>query len=258
MASLLIRGRNKIRRMLATHLHRRNLHVESPVPLVSFTFDDAPVSAFERGGAILEQHGTRGTYFVSLGLASTVSETGPIAGRENLRAALDRGHELGCHTFDHHDAWHVTPERYIASVDANRRALETMLPGARFRSFAYPKSGATHSVKAALAARFDCCRGGGQSLNSGVVDLNLLQACFIDRRARMELDELQALIDSNAELRGWLIFAAHDISDSTDDFACSERRLGALVKHAIAAGAQILPVASACTRLRALTPMASR
>jgi peptidoglycan/xylan/chitin deacetylase (PgdA/CDA1 family) len=258
MANLLTRSRNKIRRTLASRLHRRELAIAQTIPLVSFSFDDAPVTAFERGGAVLESHGARGTYFVSLGLAGTVSDTGPIGGAATMTAAHGRGHELGCHTFDHHDAWHVAPDRYIASIDANKRALEAMLPGVRFRSFAYPKSGATHRVKPALAERFDCCRGGGQSFNSGVVDLNLLQACFIDRRAGTNLDELLALIDANAERRGWLIFAAHDISERTDDFACSESQLEALVRHAIASGAQILPVADACDRLHTAAPSPNR
>jgi peptidoglycan/xylan/chitin deacetylase (PgdA/CDA1 family) len=251
MSSLFIRGRNKLRRTLAGSLHRRDIVLGAPVPIVSFSFDDAPLSAFERGGAILESHGARATYFVSLGLAGSQSDTGLIAGMRTIAEAQARGHELGCHTFDHHDAWQVTPEVYIASVDANRKALRDILPQAQFRSFAYPKSGATHRVKTALEERFDCCRGGGQSFNSGVADLNLLQACFVDRRARLELDDALALIDANAEHRGWLIFAAHDISNLDEDFACSEQRLESLVRHAISSGAQILPVAVACDLLRA-------
>lgn len=229
----------------------------SPVPLVSFTFDDAPRSAFERGGGVLEHHGVRGTYFVSLGLLSSLSEVGPIADADELNAAADRGHELGCHTFDHHDAWHVSAADYIASVDANQHALETIRPGERFRTFAYPKSGATHAVKAELARRFVCCRAGGQSFNSGVVDLNQLKACFIDRRAHADLDFLRQLIDDNAERRGWLIFAAHDISAAPGDFACSEDRLDKLVRHALASGAEVLPVATACARLGAAATKSS-
>lgn len=251
MKSLFGRARNKARRLLASRLHRRDLPVTLPVPIVSFTFDDAPRTAFERGARVLERHGVRGTYFVSLGLLSTLSDTGPIASPDDLASALERGHELGCHTYDHCDAWEVPAARYLASVDANRRALEALLPGAAFRTFAYPKNGATHRVKAELARRFDCCRGGGQGNNAGSVDLNLVNGCFIDRRARVELEALRALIDENARRRGWLVFAAHDISPAPDHFSCSEERLDALVQYALGSGSEVLPVVAACARLRA-------
>jgi peptidoglycan/xylan/chitin deacetylase (PgdA/CDA1 family) len=249
MAALLTRAISKGRRTLANRFRRRDLRVQTPVPLISFTFDDAPSSAFDVGRRILEENNGRGTYFVSLGLMDQVTEIGEIAGLDRLQAAQRAGHELGCHTFDHVDAWHVSRERYIASVDANRKALEQHLPASRFRSFAYPKSGAKLAVKADLEQRFLCCRGGGQGINSGVVDRNLLNACFLDSKGGIEMSFVRDLIAQNARSRGWLIFAAHEIADSGSQFRITPAFFETVVREAAASGAELLPVGAACERL---------
>lgn len=250
MLSFVKRARGKVQRTLAARLHRRELRLAGKQPAVSFTFDDAPRTAFGAGAAILEAHGARGTYYMSLGLLSTTGEVGPIAEPRDLERALERGHELGCHTFDHHDAWYTDCASYIASVDRNRAALQGLLPGHAFRSFAYPKSGATAAVKPALAQRFECCRGGGQTFNAGTTDLNLLSACFVDRRARVDLRFISALIDRNAEAGGWLIFAAHGISDGDAQFGCSTAFFETIVQRAVASGSRVLTVSAACEQLR--------
>ena len=236
--------------MLAARFRRRALTVKSPTPLISFSFDDAPRSAFDVGGRILAEQGACATYYVSLGLVNTRTEIGPMAGPDQLVRAVEAGHELGCHTFHHHDAWTTSRRTYVASVDQNQRALSELLPGQSFRTFAYPKNGATVWVKTFLERRFECCRGGGQSTNVGVVDLNLLTACFLDRRTRVDLDFVRELIDWNAEARGWLIFAAHDISENEGAFSCSGAFFETVVRRACDSGAEILPVAAACARLR--------
>src|SRR5438552_12044235 len=132
LESFMKRARGKVHRTLATRLHRRELQLAAKQANISFTFDDAASTAFGAGAAILEAHGARGTYYMSLGLLSTTSEIGPIAEPEDLERAVERGHELGCHTFDHHDAWYTDRASYIASVDRNRAALQGILPGHAF------------------------------------------------------------------------------------------------------------------------------
>ena len=78
---LVTRGSAKVRRTLADRLHRRPVKLELPAPIVSFTFDDAPKSAFDTGGKILREHGARGTFYVSLGLLDSETEVGRIGSR---------------------------------------------------------------------------------------------------------------------------------------------------------------------------------
>ena len=223
MKQLLLRIKGKYHRTLTNRFCLRKVLVNPPKPLISFTFDDAPKTAFTTGGAILAAHGGKATYFVSLGLMGLTTEVGEIASQDDLIAAIDQGHELGCHTLDHLDAWYASTDNYMASIEANQHALERIRPGLQFSTFAYPKSGATLSVKYPLQKRFVCCRGGGQAANVGMTDLNMLKACFLDKRAKVDLAFIKELIDYNAQQRGWLIFATHDVADDPSPYGCTPR-----------------------------------
>jgi peptidoglycan/xylan/chitin deacetylase (PgdA/CDA1 family) len=162
---------------------------------------------------------------------------------------VDEGSELGCHTFDHLDAWHTSSTAFIASVVRNDEALHRILPGARFTTFAYPKSGAKLSLKSALGNTFMCCRGGGQATNEDSADLNLLKACFVDRRTGVDAKFIRKLVDYNAERRGWLILATHDVAADPSPYGCTPEFLQAIVQYASRSGALLLPVGEACARL---------
>src|SRR5262245_5217935 len=56
------RVQRKVRRLLAEHINRRMVPIKPRVPIISFTFDDAPTSAFRLGRKILGDHGARATY----------------------------------------------------------------------------------------------------------------------------------------------------------------------------------------------------
>lgn len=253
---LVARAQGRLRRSAARYLYRCPLLLELPVPLISFTFDDFPRSALHAGGAILEDHGIRGTYFASFGLMGTTAPTGPIFEPADLGLLLERGHELGCHSFAHGDSWETGPAEFAQSVEANERALGEMLPGATFRTFSYPISPPRPATKRAMSHRFDCCRGGGQTFNSGIADLGYLAAFFIEQ-SRDAPDDLKEVIDRNAEGRGWLILATHDISPTPTPYGCTPSSFEGVVRYAIASGARILPVVQALELARATAPDAS-
>jgi len=247
--SLITRASGKVRRLLADQFGRRTLSIKTPVPIVSFTFDDAPVTAFREGRGILKQFGARATYYVSLGLLDAETEVGKIASVGDLARAVDEGGELGCHTFDHLDAWHTSSATFMASVARNGQALHRMLPSARFTTFAYPKSGAKLSLKLALGITFMCCRGGGQATNADSADLNLLKACFVDRRTGIDTEFIRTLVDYNADRRGWLILATHDVAADPSPYGCTPEFLETIAQYASRSGALLLPVGEACARL---------
>ena len=113
MSNLLSRITGKYHRTLAYRFHRRMVAIETSVPIISFTFDDAPRTAFTTGGDILRSHGARATFFVSLGLLGSQTEAGTIASPDDLLRAVKEGSELGCHTFDHLDTWQAPKEKFI-------------------------------------------------------------------------------------------------------------------------------------------------
>lgn len=253
MGNLLSRVTGKYRRTIAERFSRRMVAIKTSVPIISFTFDDAPKTAFTTGCDILKSHGARATFFVSLGLLGSQTEVGTIASQEDLLRAVEEGNELGCHTFDHWDTWQTTTEKFIESVVKNREALERILPGVNFRTFAYPISEPRPAVKSRLERYFICCRGGGQTLNAGTADLNLLKAYFLDKRNKVEMDQVKRLVDYNTSCRGWLIFATHDVTDNPSFYGCAPKVFREVVAYSASSGALLLPVGKACEKLQVAT-----
>ena len=235
----------KGRRWLASHLECQHVPLSWSRPVISFTFDDAPSSAFQHGGDIVANANGHATYYCSMGLLNASTEVGPIASLGDLQSALDQGHELGCHTYDHLDAWHTPTAQFMGSIERNAIAFQERLGLQPLQSFAYPKSGARWAVKAQVGPRFLTCRGGAQSVNHGTADLRLLKACFLDLRAGWSLSDLQTLIDDNQRHKGWLIFATHDVTQHPSPYGCTPHHLKEVVRRSTQSGARLLSMTEA-------------
>jgi peptidoglycan/xylan/chitin deacetylase (PgdA/CDA1 family) len=246
------RVRAKCRRLCADHLFRRPFAVDFKGALISFTFDDFPRTALSVGGSILERYGRAGTYYASLGLAGKQDASGPMFTASDLVMLREHGHELGCHTFTHCDSSETSSSVFLDSVVSNQRALEALFPGTSFQTFSFPKSAPRVRAKMGVGRRFECCRGGGQTFNAGVADLNYLKAYFLEQ-ARGDLNAVERIIDRNREAKGWLIFATHDVCESPSPYGCTPEFFDAVVRYAVDSGADILPVVQALERLREST-----
>lgn len=261
--SYLARAGQRIAGEATRALFRRQLTIRTPVPLISFTFDDFPRSAFLNARPILGRYGIRGTYYVSMSLAGKQSQIGPMYQTEDLEELARLGHELGCHTFGHCHSWNTPPDVYEKAILDNQLALNEILPGATFQTFSYPFSGPRLAVKQVAARHFLCCRGGGlragrfllrhqpggQTFNSGITDLNLLCAFFLEQ-SRENPEVVKRLIDQNAQARGWLIFATHDVCEKPSRFGCTPSFFEQVVRWSLESGARILPVVKILEVLR--------
>ena len=175
--------------------------------------------------------------------------TGEIFTREDLDELVRQGHELACHTFDHCDSWDTAPVEFEASILRNQRAVDERLPGTGLRSLSYPISYPRPETKRRMEKHFSCARGGGQTFNTGIVDLNYLKAFFIEQ-SRDNFDAIKQTIDGNACAKGWLIFATHDVCDQPTRFGCFPGFFEKVVDYAIQSKATILPVFRAWQYLR--------
>jgi len=261
--SYLARARGRFAMYAARALFRRRLAVRTARPLISFTFDDFPQSAFLEAGSILMRYGALGTYYVSLGLMGKQSHLGPMFQAEDLKELAHLGHELGCHTFGHCHSWNTPPDVYERSILDNQQALYGVLPETSFQTFSYPFSAPRLAVKKVADRHFLCSRGGGlrqgryffphsaggQTFNAGITDLNLLCAFFLEK-SRGNREAVKRLIDQNARARGWLIFATHDVRDAPSPFGCTPDFFEQVVQWALESGARILPVVQALGTIR--------
>jgi hypothetical protein len=101
-----------------------------------------------------------------------------------------------------------------------------------------------------MAKHFICCRGGGQTFNTGQLDLNYLAAYFLEK-SQNNFDEVRDIIDYNRQAKGWLIFGTHDVVDQPSPFGCSPGFFEAVVDYAKRPPTQILTVAMAYEHITA-------
>jgi hypothetical protein len=243
-SNLMTRVRGKYQRSASDLLNRRPMIMRNAQPLVSFTFDDFPKNALYTGGAILEKYGARGTYFASFGLTGSVAPTGEIFRDEDVAPLLERGHEIGCHTFQHCDSWDTDSSSYDAALARNAEALARVAPGVTMQSFGYPLTTPSPGNKKVAGARFASCRGGGQTFNTGELDRNLLKSFFLEKSVH-DPAAVKDLITRSAAARGWLIFSTHDVSDSPTRFGCTPAFFEQVVAWSQESGAKIATVAQA-------------
>lgn len=245
MTRLLARVHGRYRTLVAKRCSRLPARLRADGgAVISFTFDDFPKSALHVGGAELLEAGARGTYYASLGLAGTMAPTGRIFDMDELEGLVRDGHELGCHTYDHLDAWSTSATEFERSIVRNRDALSRSGLGASFGSFAYPISGPNRGTKRVAGAHHRLSRGGGQTFNDGAVDLALLQALFLEK-CRDAPEFVERVIDRTVAAGGWLVLATHDVEDGHTPYGCTPAFFRRIVRHAQRSGARILPVAAA-------------
>ncbi len=250
LGNLWERVANRYQGTMSGLFFRRIVPMRNRGAVVSFTFDDYPRSAVLVAGEILREHGARGTYYTSLGLMGKDGPVGTLFTFEDLVKTVETGHELGCHTYAHCPAWETPSQAFEDSVTENRRELARLLPRGSFPTLSYPISCPRPSTKRRMSRYFKCCRAGGQRYNLGKVSATAVSAFFIEQ-ARGDLDAMKRLIDDNARDGGWLVFATHDVESRPTRYGCTAEIFQALVRHSVASGAKLLPVADAWSMVTA-------
>lgn len=238
----------KLRRRGARLLQRRPLRAALSRPIVSFSFDDIPLTAAIAGARALEAHDLRGTFYVSASLCGREGPMGLYAASEDIRRLARAGHEIGCHTYSHLECGPADRERIGRDAEINAASL-LELCGTAPETFAYPLGDVSGRAKRALKSRFRLLR----ALHPGLVrqgsDLNQAPAVTVDGpegEARAAEWILRA-----AKTRSWLILCLHDVAPNPSPWGCTPGALGRLIHRARTLGCEILPVARALDRLGA-------
>jgi peptidoglycan/xylan/chitin deacetylase (PgdA/CDA1 family) len=227
---------------------RQVMQIPTREPIVSFSFDDVPLSALEVGAAILEAHGVHGTFYIAGGLAGRVEPGRTLIDAAGCRQLAARGHEIGCHTFAHPDLRHVDRAFLRADLARNADYLDAVDPRPGRRNFAYPYGSASLGKRAMLAKAFRTCRAGGEAINRGPTDPTFLRGVEI-RQPEAYVSLLTRWIDALVAKPGWLIFFTHDISPAPTPYGCTAAAFERLVRHAVERGCRVLTVDAALDRM---------
>ncbi|NCY24869.1 MAG: hypothetical protein EBX37_08365 [Alphaproteobacteria bacterium] len=237
----------KAARMLARYGGRVPLPFSHSRSIISFSFDDFPLSAFTHAVPLMQQQDIRATFYTCLGVLGTDSDVGKLAGASHVRECAMLGHEIGCHTFAHEDSSAMTVSWLRSSLHANQGAAAAlMLPA--LRSFAYPFGRYSLRAKRIAMHSYDCARTTEWGINRGVMDLGLLKAVPI--YSRLGAAPVQGFLDALKAKPGWLILYTHDVDDTPSPYGCTREELAHIISQCRAQDCDIMPVGQALQVLR--------
>jgi peptidoglycan/xylan/chitin deacetylase (PgdA/CDA1 family) len=238
--------RARISNRLARHLFAVPMQLRSGQPMVSFTFDDIPVSAATVGAPMLEDFGALGTFYVAGGLVSRRTDHCDGIDPDGIVKLRHSGHEIACHTFSHRRAIDLDTRTMAAELEQNRRFLEGLDVSIKLENFAYPYGLATMARKRQLTNSFRSARGILPGVNSGTIDLQFLRSSpLIDNDT--DRTGIDRVFDEAVATNGWLIFYTHDVADRPSSWGCTP----SLLRHALdAAKRRNMPMVSVAEALR--------
>lgn len=243
----------KVRSRFLSSFCRRAATLGNLGPVVTFTFDDFPRSAFTTGAKILDRSGVRATYYVAMGLMDTSNRLGEQFRLTDLHALVERGHDIAIHGFRHVSARRTRLEEFISDVADCERAISACIPEGWSNNFAYPYGEVTLAAKRLLGPRMQSSRGTIGGLNGPEIDLNLLRANAlygdVDQAGRV-----QRLINENQARKSWLIFYTHDVADRPSPYGCTPTMFQSAISFAAEQGAKIMTVAEVVSVLSGKVP----
>lgn len=239
--------RGYLRRERSRFRSRRPLARDTDRPMVSFTFDDVPLSAAMTGAALLAARNARGTFYVCGAFADgTPGELSPYADWPSLRKLAEEGHEIGCHTFGHRNNAHLDESALVAQIEANRSAmLSHGIPAPR--TYAFPFGDVTTPAKRTLATHFGILRATWPGIMRKGSDANSATAVTIE--GDNAVANAETWLRKVSSSGGWLIFLAHGVTDDTVEYALRPAQLAEIIGICQSLGCEILTVSEAGQRL---------
>jgi peptidoglycan/xylan/chitin deacetylase (PgdA/CDA1 family) len=229
-------------RFLARNFATKKLPMHNTRPMVSFTFDDVPLSACDTGTRILEQHGARGTFYIAGAGCGKTSPVGLLASVEQLRAIWLRGHEIGCQTYLHSAVSRLYRSELETEFLRNQSALKMIDDKIAVRNFAYPYGDLSFRARLYLETQFDSCRSADHGINRQTADLGSLKSWPLEN-STIDRKKIAALIADTVRHNGWLIFISHDVGEQPSQYGVVPDLLEWAVMTAKNSGCVLVPIA---------------
>ncbi len=104
-----------------------------PEKSIMLTFDDTDLDQYTVAAPEMKKYGFKGVFFIM-----TVSIGRPnYMNREQIKALADEGHEIGSHTWDHHNFKKYEGEDWVTQIEKPTKTLQE-ITGKPIKYFAYP------------------------------------------------------------------------------------------------------------------------
>jgi peptidoglycan/xylan/chitin deacetylase (PgdA/CDA1 family) len=231
----------KSSRFLARNFATKKLQMRNTRPMISFTFDDVPVSACNVGARILEQHGGRGTFYIAGAGCGKTSPVGLLASVEQLRTIWLRGHEIGCQTYLHSAVSRLCRSELETECFRNQSTLRMIDDKIVVRNFAYPYGDLSFGARRYLEMQYDSCRSVDHGINHRIADLGSLKSWALENSS-IDRKKIATLIADTIRTNGWLIFVSHDVTEEPSKYGVDPELLAFAVQVGQRSGCQLVTV----------------
>jgi peptidoglycan/xylan/chitin deacetylase (PgdA/CDA1 family) len=228
-------------RFLARNFATKKLHMRNTRPMISFTFDDVPVSACNVGTRILEQHGAHGTFYIAGAGCGKTGPVGLLASTEQIRTVWLRGHEIGCQTYLHSAVSRLCRSELETECFRNQSTLKMIDDKIAVRNFAYPYGDLSFGARRYLEMQYDSCRSVDHGINHRIADLGSLKSWALEN-STIDRKKITALIADTIRTNGWLIFISHDVTDQPSKYGVHPDLLDFAVQVGQRSGCELVTV----------------
>ncbi|MFC5408099.1 polysaccharide deacetylase family protein [Larkinella bovis] len=122
-----------------------------PEKPVMITFDDGDLEQYELAAPELEKHGFKAAFFI---MTASIGRRGyqHYMDKQQIKDLADRGHTIGCHTWDHHNVKKYQGQDWVTQIEEPTKKLEA-ITGKPVRHFAYPFGLWNHEATVELKKR---------------------------------------------------------------------------------------------------------
>lgn len=219
-------------------------------PMVTFSFDDFPISAAENGAGILDSFGAKGTFYACTGLAGMDTPLGKMFTSDTLETLQAGGHQIAAHSHAHIDCSVANVQTIQADLATNLAELRYYMTETKPCHYAWP-FGETHpEAKAEMKPFLSTARGALPGINRKGTDRTQLRAYEVNRD-EWTVERAEQALEKAARGGGWVIIFTHDVQKRPSKLGTTPDTLGYLVKLAHDAGLDILSMEQAHKALAA-------
>ncbi|RRB17348.1 polysaccharide deacetylase family protein [Larkinella knui] len=122
-----------------------------PSKPVMITFDDGDLDQYETAVPILDKHKFKAAFFI---MTVAIGRRGyqPYMDKQQIKDLADRGHTIGCHTWDHHNVKKYQGQDWVTQIEEPTKKLEA-ITGKPIKHFAYPFGLWNHEATVELKKR---------------------------------------------------------------------------------------------------------
>jgi peptidoglycan/xylan/chitin deacetylase (PgdA/CDA1 family) len=195
--------------LLAACLFHAALSAGFNRPLVTLTFDDGYLSAYERVLPLLQRFGIPATFYIDTGALGNHNRLNI----KQLREIQKAGFEIGSHTVTHPHLRELYSKKVIRELAGSKKTLEGVLKGP-IAHFAPPYGETNSRVLRLIKRYYDSSRSVSPGYNSKK-RFNRFAIKVKNIRATTSLSQIAHYLDQTLKDKTWLVLVYHDIAISS-------------------------------------------